>query len=71
MRYEIRGETLPVVICYLNDGEQMITEGGAMSWMSPNMKMETSTNGGAGKALDGCSPEKRFFRMSIRQRERA
>ena len=51
MRYEIRGETLPVVICYLNDGEQMITEGGAMSWMSPNMKMETTTNGGAGKAL--------------------
>ena len=72
MRYEIRGETLPVVICYLNDGEQMITEGGAMSWMSPNMKMETTTNGGAGKALGRMfAGEKIFQRMSIRQRERA
>lgn len=51
MKYEIKGETLPVVICQLEAGEQMITEGGAMSWMSPNMKMETTSNGGVGKAL--------------------
>ena len=31
MRYEIKGETLPVVICYLEGGEQMITERGSMS----------------------------------------
>ena len=41
MRYEIVGETLPAVICTLEEGETMITEKGAMSWMSPNMKMET------------------------------
>ena len=51
MRYEIKGETLPVVICYLEDGEKMVTEGGGMSWMTPNMQMETTTNGGIGKAL--------------------
>ena len=51
MRYEIKGETLPVVICYLEGGEKMITEGDGMSWMSPNMKMETTTNGGIGKAF--------------------
>lgn len=51
MRYEIQGDTLPVVICYLDGGEKMITEKGAMSWMSPNMHMETSTNGGIGKAF--------------------
>lgn len=51
MRYEIKGETLPVVICNLENGERMITEGGGMSWMSPNMKMETTTNGGVGKAI--------------------
>ena len=51
MRYQIQGETLPVVICELEAGEKMITEGGAMSWMSPNMKMETTSNGGIGKAL--------------------
>lgn len=51
MRYQIQGETLPVVICELEGGETMITEGGGMAWMSPNMKMETSTNGGVGKAF--------------------
>lgn len=51
MRYEIKGDTLPVVICQLEAGERMITERGSMSWMSPNMKMDTSTNGGIGKAF--------------------
>ena len=51
MRYEIKGETLPVVVCYLEGGEQMITERGSMSWMSPNMKMETTTGGVIGKAI--------------------
>lgn len=51
MKYEIIGEPLPVVTCNLNAGEALVTERGSMSWMSPNMKMETSTNGGIGKAL--------------------
>ena len=51
MKYELKGETLPVVICYLENGEAMITERGSMSWMSPNMKMETTSNGGIGKAF--------------------
>ena len=51
MKYEIKGDTLPVVICELNAGETMITERGAMAWMSPNMNMETTTNGGIGKAF--------------------
>lgn len=49
MRYEIKGETLPVVVCYLESGEGMITERGSMSWMSPNMEMQTTSNGGIGK----------------------
>ena len=51
MKYEIKGGELPVVICYLENGETMITERGSMSWMSPNMKMETTSNGGIGKVL--------------------
>ncbi len=51
MEYKIVGDTLPVVICNLQDGESMITERGSMSWMSPNMRMETTSNGGLGKAL--------------------
>ncbi len=50
MKYEIKGGNLPVVICHLEAGETMITEKGSMSWMSPNMEMETNT-GGFGKAL--------------------
>ena len=48
MKYSIEGAPLPVVICDLEAGESMITEKGAMSWMTPNMKMETS-GGGMGK----------------------
>lgn len=51
MKYQIQGETLPVVVCYLEGGEKMVTEGGGMAWMSPNMLMETTTNGGIGKAF--------------------
>ena len=51
MRYEIMGDSLPVVICHLDKNEAMFNESGAMAWMSPNMKMETSSNGGLGKAL--------------------
>ena len=48
MQYEIRGGSFPVVICNLENGEQMITERGSMAWMSPNMHMETK-GGGIGK----------------------
>ncbi len=48
MKYQIKGEPMPVVICHLNEGETVICESGAMSWMSPNMEMQTS-GGGAGK----------------------
>ncbi len=50
MQYEIQGGNFPVVVCTLEAGETMITEGGGMSWMTPNMKMET-VGGGAGKML--------------------
>lgn len=50
MQYKIIGGSLPAVVCDLNPGETMITESGSMSWMTPNMKMETSA-GGLGKAL--------------------
>ena len=48
MQYEIRGGNFPVVICQLQSGERMITEKGSMTWMTPNMQMETK-GGGVGK----------------------
>ncbi len=50
MRYEFKGDGYPVVCCYLESGESMITEKGSMVWMTPNMHMETK-GGGFGKML--------------------
>ena len=49
IKYEIEGGQLPVVICYPGVGQTLCTESGAMSWMSPNMKMDTNTGGGIKK----------------------
>lgn len=51
MKYEIVGDNLPVLKVKLENGESIITEGGGMSWMTPNLKMETTSRGGVGKAL--------------------
>lgn len=51
MQYEIQGGSFPVAVCTVDPNETVITEGGGMSWMTPNMKMETTSNGGIGKML--------------------
>ena len=50
MKYEILGDNLPVVICELEAGETISTEGGAMSWMDANISMDTK-GGGLGKVF--------------------
>ena len=45
LKYEIEGGSLPVVICYPEAGQTLCTERGSMSWMSPNMNMQTSAGG--------------------------
>lgn len=60
MNYEVKGTPLPVVEISLDAGESIICEGGAMSWMSSNMQMETS-GGGLGKMFSkALSGEKMF-----------
>lgn len=62
IRYEIEGGNLPVVICYPEVGQTLCTQSGAMSWMSPNMKMDTNTGGGIGKMFGRLfSGESLFF----------
>lgn len=51
LKYTIEGGSLPVVICYPEAGETICTERGSMSWMSPNMQMETNTGGGLKKMM--------------------
>ena len=42
---------MPVVICYPEAGQTVCAQKGAMSWMSPNLSMDTNTGGGLKKAL--------------------
>ena len=65
MQYEIKGGNLPVVICNLASGETMITERGSMAWMSPNMKMET-TSGGLERLLAACFQGRLYSKTGIR-----
>jgi len=57
MNFEIKGETLPVLILNLEPDETVVTEAGAMSWMSTNLKMDTNMKGGLlgglGRAMSG------------------
>ena len=51
IHYQIEGGNLPVVICYPQMGQTLCTERGSMSWMSPNMMMQTTGGGGFKKAM--------------------
>lgn len=49
MEYQIKGTPFPALVCKLNAGESIDCQKGAMSWMTPNMNMQTSAGGGIGK----------------------
>lgn len=57
MKYEIKGDTLPVAVCTLNNGESLVSEAGAMGWMSDFIAMDTNMKGGLlgglGRAFSG------------------
>lgn len=61
LKYEIQGNNLPVVVCYPVAGQSLITQRGAMSWMSPNMQMNTET-GGIGKMFSRMVTKESIFR---------
>ncbi len=48
MNYKIEGGNLPVLLVQLEAGEQMVCEGGSMSWMDDEIEMKTE-GGGVGK----------------------
>lgn len=63
VQYKILGGTFPVVTCNLADGESMITESGAMVWMTPNMEMST-TAAGLARCFQRPSRAKACFKTS-------
>ena len=48
MQYQIQGQPYPVVILTVEQEETVCCQKGAMSWMTPNMEMQTK-GGGIGK----------------------
>ena len=62
MNYEIKGGTFPVVVCQVEAGETMNTQGGGMVWMSPNMEMTTEGGGSVGKAFGRMLSGEKIFR---------
>ena len=51
MQYSIEGGSLPAVIISLNAGEKIISEVGGRTWSRGDVTTETTSNGGASKAL--------------------
>lgn len=44
MKYEIKDDSSPVVICHLEKGETIISDNHAVSWKDPCIKMENGVN---------------------------
>ena len=51
VEYEIKGDNLPFVTIKMNLGDRIISESGAMSWRTNNIKMETTSNEGIEKVV--------------------
>lgn len=61
MKYEIKGTPLPVVELTLDRDERVISESGAMCYMTNNMKMQTTTNGGIKKIFSRMFSGEKLF----------
>ena len=48
MQYEVHNAPLPVLVVKLEGGESVQCQKGAMSWMTPNIQMQTGIGGGKG-----------------------
>lgn len=63
MQYEIQGKPYPVAIVTLDQNESLICQKGGMSWMTPNIQMQTK-GGSLGKMLGRAfSGESMFYNM--------
>jgi len=68
LKYEIQGGQLPVAVCELEEGQEMFTESGGMSWMSENIAMSTNMEGGLFKGLGRKLSGESFFMASYKAR---
>ena len=69
MKYEIKGGELPVVVCFMDAGETMITEKGSMSWnVTEHEDGNDVKTAGSEKRSEECSQERRFSRTVIQRK---
>ncbi|MGM5483838.1 MAG: TIGR00266 family protein [Nanobdellota archaeon] len=52
MEFKVRGQDMPVVDIEMKEGESVYTESGGMSWMTPNVDMNSNVKGGLGGAFN-------------------
>ena len=64
MRYEIKGEPMPIVEVWLDQGESVKNESGSMVWMTEGMEMSTNAGGGIGKAFGRLMSGESMFQNS-------
>jgi uncharacterized protein (TIGR00266 family) len=51
MKYKVEGEVMQILTVELDEGEEVFSESGAMSWMSGNISMESYIRGGLGAGI--------------------
>ena len=61
MKYKIEGSVMPLLHIYLDEGEKIISERGAMVWMDENIHMHTDTHGGLGGGINRLLMGESFF----------
>ena len=61
MKHRIVGESFPVLVCELAQGEKMITQRGGMSWRTSGIEMSTNSTGGILKGLKRTLAGNDFF----------
>ena len=66
MKYEIKGNNLPFVSLKLDQGEELFTTSGAMSWMSQDIAMETSASGGLMGGMKRMFSGESFFTVNFK-----
>ena len=66
MKYEIKGGNLPFVSLTLDRGEELYTTSGAMSWMSPDITMDTSASGGLFGGVKRVFSGESFFTVNFK-----
>jgi uncharacterized protein (TIGR00266 family) len=53
VNHRVLGTVMPVLQCDLNPGQEVVSPGGEVSWMSSSIEMSTSTSGAGSKGVFG------------------